>query len=63
MAKPNSKPRNPFHNHPLLRKGRVHEKTNKAKRKGEKQELRKEWCSLSALISVIKQHHFTVLVA
>lgn len=42
------KPRNPFHDHPLMRKGGVHEKTNKAKRKGEKQKLKKEWCPLIA---------------
>lgn len=43
------KPRNPFHDHPLMRKGGLHEKTNKAKRKGEKQTLRKEWRSLLTL--------------
>lgn len=43
------KPRNPFHDHPLMRKGGTHEKTNKAKRKGEKQALRKEWRSLLTL--------------
>jgi len=47
MADQNVKrPRNPFHNHPLMRKGGVHEKTYKAKRKDEKQKLKKEWCSL-----------------
>ncbi len=45
-VKQECKPRNPFHDHPLMRKGGVHEKTNKAKRKGEKQKLKKEWCSL-----------------
>lgn len=43
------KPRNPFHDHPLMRKGGPHEKTNKARRKGEKQALRKEWRSLLTL--------------
>ncbi len=33
------KPRNPFYDHPLMKKGGVHEKTNKAKRKGEKQKI------------------------
>ncbi len=52
MANSNHKSnaRNPFHNHPLMRKGGVHEKNNKAKRKGEKQKLKKEWCSLMTLI-------------
>lgn len=42
--------RNPFHNHPLMLKGGVHEKTHKAIRKGMKQKLKKEWCSLMAFI-------------
>ena len=52
MANSNHKSnaRNPFHNHPLMRKSGVHKKTNKAKRKDEKQKLKKEWCSLMALI-------------
>ena len=41
-----SKMRNPMHDHPLMRKGGVHEKPYKAKRKDEKQKLKKEWCSL-----------------
>lgn len=45
-----SKARNPFHDHPLMRKGGVHEKSNKMKRKGEKQKLKKEWCSLMTLM-------------
>jgi len=40
--------RNPLHDHPLMRKGGVHDKTNKQKRKGEKQKWKKEWCSLIA---------------
>ena len=35
--------RNPFHDHPLLHKGAVHEKTYKAKRRDEKVQLKKEW--------------------
>jgi hypothetical protein len=49
-SKRNSKARNPFHDHPLMRKGGVHEKTNKAKRENEKQKLKREWCSLITLI-------------
>ena len=37
---------NPYHDHPLMRKGGAHEKPYKAKRKDEKQKLKKEWCSL-----------------
>ena len=46
------KPRNPFHNHPLMQKGGVHEKTNKQKRKGEKQKWKKEWCYLRTMVTV-----------
>ena len=34
--------RNPLHNHPLLSKGGVHRKTNKAKRQQEKMKMKKE---------------------
>lgn len=36
--------RNPLHNHPLLGKGGLHEKSKKAIRRTEKQQLKKEWC-------------------
>ena len=48
-SKRKSKSRNPFHDHPLMRKGGIHEKTNKQKRKGVKQKWKKEWCSLIAV--------------
>lgn len=32
--------RNPFHDHPLLKKGGVHEKSDKTKRRIEKQKLK-----------------------
>jgi hypothetical protein len=35
--------RNPLHNHPLLSKGGVHKKTNKAIRRKEKIAVKKEW--------------------
>lgn len=35
--------RNPLHNHPLLSKGGVHRKTNKALRRTEKVRVKKEW--------------------
>ena len=38
------KERNPLHDHPLMAKGGVHEKSKKAKRRTEKQQLKKEWC-------------------
>ena len=53
MRKLNIKQRNPFHDHPLLRKNAVHQKTNKAKRKNAKQKLRNEWSSLSTLSQVL----------
>ena len=43
MGKSTGKPRNTLHNHPLLHKGGVHEKTHKAKRHNDKQALRKAW--------------------
>ena len=36
--------RNPFHDHPLMKKGGVHEKSDKTKRRIEKQKLKNgEW--------------------
>jgi len=43
MSKPSHKNRNLLHNHPMLRKGGVHQKTRKAQRRGDKQALRKAW--------------------
>lgn len=43
-------PRNLLHDHPLLRKGGVHQKSNKAKRRKEKQKLKQDWCPLIALV-------------
>lgn len=43
-SKRKSKARNPLHNHPLMQKGGVHEKPYKAKRKDERQKLKKQWC-------------------
>lgn len=47
--KPN-RARNLLHDHPLLRKGGVHQKSNKAKRRNEKQKLKQDWCPLMAFI-------------
>ena len=44
------RPRNLLHDHPMLRKGGVHEKSNKAKRRNEKQKLKQDWCPLIAFI-------------
>jgi hypothetical protein len=55
--------RNPFHDHPLMRKGGVHEKIYKAKRKGERQKLKKEWCSSIALEQCNLTTPLVVLVA
>lgn len=38
--------RNPLHDHPLMKKGGVHKKTNKAMRKHSKQSMTKEWADL-----------------
>jgi len=38
-----SPPRNPLFNHPLMKKGCVHQKNNKSKRQLDKVQLRKEW--------------------
>jgi hypothetical protein len=42
--------RNVLHDHPLLRKGGVHQKTNKAKRRNEKQKLKQDWGALIAFV-------------
>ena len=36
-------PRNPYHDHPLMKRGGAHGKTNKAQRAKDKRALRKEW--------------------
>ena len=46
IDKKRSKPRNPLHDHPLLRRGALHEKSSKAKRMDEKRKMKKEWCLL-----------------
>ncbi|MCG8486980.1 MAG: hypothetical protein AB2551_16065 [Candidatus Thiodiazotropha sp.] len=56
MKKNTNRSRNLLHNHPLLRKGGVHDKSNKAKRRKEKQNLRKAWFSLSAQC-VLRENH------
>jgi hypothetical protein len=56
MKNRKNKARNLLHDHPLLRKGGRHEKTYKAKRRKEKQELRKSWFSLSAYC-VLRENH------
>lgn len=40
--------RNPLHDHPLMRKGAVHVKSNKQKRRGEKQLWKKADRDLNA---------------
>ena len=59
MKNRSNKPRNLLHSHPLLRKGGVHEKTRKAKRRKEKQALRKAWFSLSTYC-VLRESHVLV---
>ena len=36
-------PRNPYHDHPLMKRGEVHGKTNKARRAKDKRALQREW--------------------
>lgn len=45
------KPRNPFNQHPLMRKGCVHQKSNKALRNLNKRSLKKEWPEQSLFFS------------
>lgn len=53
MTDKSKKLRNPFHNHPLMRKGGIHQKSDKAKRQHEKQKIRNEWGCLMALLSLL----------
>lgn len=46
--------RNPFHDHPLMKKGGVHEKSDKTKRRIEKQKLKmKEWYEQSVCENIL----------
>ena len=60
MKRNREKPRlrNLLHDHPLMRKGGVHEKSNKAKRKQERQKFKKEWCCLMLFAKVILNNTF-----
>ncbi len=53
MANKTNKARNLLHNHPMMKKGGVHQKSNKAQRKKEKTALRKAWFSPSAALSAV----------
>ena len=61
MKKRSNRPRNLLHDHPMLRKGGVHDKSNKAKRRKERQGLRKAWFSLSAYSVLSENHAFPTL--
>ena len=50
-VKPAPKPRNPFYQHPLMRKGAVHQKSNKALRNQNKRSLRREWSEQSLFLT------------
>jgi len=41
---------NPYHDHPLLKKGGIHQKSNKAKRKADKQALKKRGDDVIVLV-------------
>lgn len=46
--------RNPFHAHPLMKKGGVHEKSDKTKRRIEKQKLKNgEWYEQSVYQNIL----------
>ena len=46
--------RNPFHDHPLMNKGGVHEKSDKAKRRIDKQNLKNgEWYEQSVYKNIL----------
>jgi hypothetical protein len=49
--------RNLLHNHPLLRKGGVHEKSNKAKRRNDRQALAMRGFFWVHLLSVLRKNH------
>ena len=46
--------RNPFHDHPLMKKGGVHERSDKTKRRIEKQKLKNgEWYEQSVYKNIL----------
>ena len=53
MSKNKRKLRNTLHDHPLLQKGGVHQKPEKAVRRQEKIKLKKEWLPKKALLAVV----------
>ena len=53
--------RNPLHNHPLLLKGGVHRKTNKAIRQKEKANMKKEWLPQNIFSQVYFGESFLLL--
>ena len=53
QVKHKNRQRNFLHNHPLLRKGGVHEKSTKAIRQQEKQKLKKLWRYLKVKIGLL----------
>lgn len=55
-------PRNTLHNHPLLRKGGIHQPSKKAKRQQDKINLRKEWPDESSQTGLPSGHFFTPVV-
>jgi len=52
--------RNPMHNHPLLKKGGAHRKTNKSKRRLDKMAIKKEWLPLNIFSRVYLGESFLV---
>ena len=52
----NGKQRNRMHNHPLLKKGGVHQKSNKAQRRAAKQALLRRQDEQKILLTVVCAH-------
>lgn len=54
--------RNLLHDHPLLSKGSVHQKSNKSKRRLEKMRMKKEWLPQNVFYRVFFGESFLVKV-
>lgn len=60
MSKHLTRQRNLLHNHPLLSKGDVHNKSNKSKRRDEKMKIKKEWLPQNIFTKVNFEEAFLV---
>ncbi len=53
--------RNPMHDHPLLCKGGIHQKTHKSKRCLDKIRIKKEWLALNIFSKVYLGESFLIV--